>query len=129
PESEDRIWDNALHGLISGARLCLCQGRRAPRGLPHPGHRSRQGQDSGDDDRARKPGGEGMPGVEASDAGKHGNGDRNSRDATQQAERVPSARCFPMSVCATELKTAFRAAGIAMETPAPAMISGATMVA
>src|SRR6516225_1498818 len=40
---------------------------------------------------------------------------------------VPDA--LPMSVWETELKTAFWAAGIAMETPAPAMISGATMVA
>ena len=41
--------------------------------------------------------------------------------------KVPDA--FPISVCTTELNTAFWAAGIAMETPAPAMISGATMVA
>jgi hypothetical protein len=41
--------------------------------------------------------------------------------------KVPDA--LPISVCATELKTAFCAAGIATETPAPAMISGATKVA
>src|SRR5262249_26265932 len=41
--------------------------------------------------------------------------------------KVPDA--LPISVCATELKTALWAAGIAMETPAPATISGATRVA
>ena len=38
--------------------------------------------------------------------------------------KVPDA--LPISVVATELRTAFWAAGIAIETPAPAMIIGAT---
>ena len=41
--------------------------------------------------------------------------------------KMPDA--WPISLAATELKTAFWAAGIAIETPAPATISGATSLA
>ena len=41
--------------------------------------------------------------------------------------KMPDA--WPISLAATELNTAFCAAGIAIETPAPATISGATSLA